>query len=178
MINSNLLYPHIIGKFWMGRHAEVTVQLRKDRAKLKKLISSGVESVRVIKRAQVLLLFDKNIGSPKISQFIGVTPETARRIAHRYHSGGLKHALYESPRFGHKPILDEKRGSRIIAMVCSDPPAGRERWSLSLIKEEAVRRGLVKKVGAETIRVLLHRHDIKPWRKKNVVRAELNGGIR
>ena len=62
---------------------------------------------------------------------------------------------------------------RFIAMVCGPPPQGRARWSVRLIASEAVKRKLVPGVGRETIRILLEDHDLKPWRKKNVVR----GGI-
>ena len=55
-------------------------------------------------------------------------------------------------------------------MVCTKPPEGRARWTVRLIVEEAVKRKLVPKAGRETIRILLQSHDLKPWRKKNVVR--------
>ena len=35
----------------------------------------------------------------------------------------------------------------------------------------AVKRKLVPGVGRETVRILLERHDLKPWREKNVVRG-------
>ncbi len=60
--------------------------------------------------------------------------------------------------------------SGIVAMVCSDPPEGRGRWTVRLIAEEAVKRKLVPRVGREAIRVLLQHHDLQPWREKNVVR--------
>ncbi len=53
-------------------------------------------------------------------------------------------------------------------MVCSDPPAGRARWTVRLVAEEAVKRKLAPLVGRETIRILLLSHDLKPWREKNV----------
>ena len=62
-------------------------------------------------------------------------------------------------------------GQRIIAMVCGPPPAGRARWSVRLIAQEAVKRKLVEHVGPETVRILLQSHDLKPWREKNVVRG-------
>ncbi len=59
-------------------------------------------------------------------------------------------------------------------MVCSDPPEGRARWTVRLVAEEAVKRRLVPRVGRETIRILLLNHDLKPWREKNVVVADLD----
>ena len=66
------------------------------------------------------------------------------------------------------------RNSGLIAMVCSNPPEGRARWTVRLVAEEAVKRKLVPRVGRETIRILLLSHDLKPWREKNVVVADLD----
>ena len=72
---------------------------------------------------------------------------------------------------GAAEVLDTNQKQRIIAMVCSDPPEGRARWTVRLVAEEAVKRKLVPNVGRETIRILLLHHDLKPWREKNVVRG-------
>ena len=67
-------------------------------------------------------------------------------------------------------LLDDGQEQRLIAMVCSNPPEGRARWTVRLVAEEAVKRKLVPRVGRETIRMLLLSHDLKPWREKNVGR--------
>jgi hypothetical protein len=90
---------------------------------------------------------------------------------HRYQQGGLERALYEKQRPGAAALLDDGQRQRIIAMVCSDPPEGRARWTVRLVAEEAVKRRLVPRVGRETVRILLLHHDLKPWREKNVVRG-------
>jgi hypothetical protein len=61
-----------------------------------------------------------------------------------------------------------------MAMVCSDPPAGRARWTVRLVAAEAVKRQLAPKVGRETIRLLLLEHDRKPWREKRWCVPELD----
>jgi hypothetical protein len=68
-------------------------------------------------------------------------------------------------------VLSAAERQRIIAMVCSDPPAGQARWTVRLAAREAIERKLVSKVGRETVRILLESHDLKPWREKNVVRG-------
>ena len=52
-------------------------------------------------------------------------------------------------------MLDDSQKQRMIAMVCSNPPEGRARWTVRLVAEEAVKRRLVPRVGRETIRILL-----------------------
>jgi hypothetical protein len=74
---------------------------------------------------------------------------------------------------GASPLLTDAQRQQIVAMVCSDPPAGRARWTVRLIAEESIRRKLVPKVGRETIRILLQSHDTKPWRIKSCCIAEL-----
>jgi hypothetical protein len=95
------------------------------------------------------------------------------QIGKHYLESGLERAIYDASRPGQKPLLDSEQGQRIIAMVCGPPPAGRARWTVRLIAEEAVKRKLVAKVSPATVHILLRSHDLKPWREKNVVRGEV-----
>jgi transposase len=144
---------------------------KKDQKELKKLLSGGVQQVRVILRAMALVQLAKGISAPRIAAAIALTPQAIRKIGHRYREGGLDRALYEKERPGASMLLDDSQKQRIIAMVCSTPPEGYARWTVRLVVEEAVKRRLVPRVGRETIRILLLHHDLKPWREKNVVRG-------
>ena len=73
---------------------------------------------------------------------IPLTAQAIRRIRHRYQQGGLERALYEKQRPGAAALLDDSQKQRIIAMVCSNPPEGRARWTVRLVAEEAVKRRL------------------------------------
>jgi putative transposase len=146
---------------------EVTTE---DQKELRKLLVGGVQQVRVVLRALSLLQLAKGVSAPQISGIVRLTPQAIRKVGHRYREGGLERALYEKDRPGAAALLEENQKQRIIAMVCSDPPEGRARWTVRLVAEEAVKRKLVRKVGRETIRILLLHHDLKPWREKNVVR--------
>ena len=150
----------------------------KDRKELTKLLRGGVQQVRVVLRALSLLQLAGGSSAPQVSQVVPLTPQAIRKVAHRYRKGGLQRALYEEDRPGAATLLEESQKQRIIAMVCSDPPAGRARWTVRLVAEEAVKRKLVPKVGRETIRILLLHHDLKPWREKNVVRRRPQRGLR
>ena len=144
---------------------------QEEKEAVKSILSKGKESVRVIKRARVLELFDEGLTSPKISQYVGVTAETVRRIGWNYVNEGLERAFYEAPRPGGKKKISQTEEAHIVALVCSDPPEGYDRWSVRLLTEEVIKRGIVPSIGRETIRVILKSHGIKPWREKNVVRG-------
>jgi putative transposase len=155
----------------MGRPPLSIDVASKDQKELSHLLSGGVQQVRVVLRALALLQLAKGISAPQISNTVPLTPQAIRKIGHRYREGGLESALYEKQRPGAMSVLDAGQRQRIIAMVCSDPPEGRARWTVRLVAQEAVKRRLVPRVGRETIRILLLDHDLKPWREKNVVRG-------
>jgi DDE superfamily endonuclease len=101
----------------------------KDQKELAKLLSGGVQQVRVVLRALALLQLAKGTSAPQISQFISLTPQAIRTIGRRYQRGGLESALFEKQRPGAATVLDDSQKQRIIAMVCSDAPEGRARWT-------------------------------------------------
>ncbi len=155
----------------MGRPPLSIEVSQKDQKNLSKMLSGGVQQVRVVLRALSLLLLGKGVSAPRISDVLPLTPQAIRKLGHRYLEGGLEAALYEKQRPGAASVLDDSQKQRIIAMVCSNPPEGRARWTVRLVVQEAVKRKLVPRVGRETIRILLLDHDLKPWREKNVVRG-------
>jgi transposase len=143
---------------------------KKDQQELRALLKGGVQQVRVVLRALALLQLAENASAPQIAKVIPLTSQAIRRLGHRYEQAGLQGALYEKQRPGAAEVLDASQKQRIIALVCSNPPEGRARWTVRLVAEEAVKRKLVPTVGREAIRILLLHHDLKPWREKNVVR--------
>jgi transposase len=157
----------------MQTYHRMHVQLgKKDRNQIAGMLNKGRESARVLRRALILRRLDQGQTAAQVAGGVGVAPKTVRAIARRYEEEGLQPALFEKPRPGKQRVLDAGQSQRIIAMVCSRPPAGSARWSVRLIAEEAVKRELAPQVGRETIRTLLQSHDLKPWREKKLVRGE------
>jgi putative transposase len=153
----------------MGRPPLSIEVAQKDQKALASMLRSGIQQVRVVLRALSLLQLANGVSPPRIASMIPLTPQAIRNVGRRYQKGGLDAALYERQRPGAAAVLDTSQKQRIIAMVCSDPPEGRARWTVRLVAQEAVKRKLVPRVGRETIRILLQDHDLKPWREKNVV---------
>jgi hypothetical protein len=130
-----------------------------------------VQPVRTVIRALVLRQLDQGRSTVEAGAGVGISAKVAWEVGKRYLEGGLERAIYDATRPGQKPMMDAEQGQRIIAMVCGPPPAGRARWTVRLIAEEAVKRRLVGHIAPETVRILLQSHDLKPWREKNVVRG-------
>ena len=96
----------------------------KDRKELLKLLSGGVQQVRVVLRRRALSIGPRTQCAAHFL-VIPLTPQAIRNVGHRYQQGGLERALYEKPRPGAAQVLNENQKQSIIAMVCSSPPEGR-----------------------------------------------------
>jgi putative transposase len=155
----------------MARPAHRLFVSEEDKLALEKLLGSGVAQVRVVLRALALRQMAEGCSAPEAAAMVRLTGKAVRELADRYRAGGLERAVYDKQRPSKARLLDVKARQRIITMVCGEPPAGRARWTVRLIVEEALKRKLVPKLGRETVRILLQDHDFKPWRKKNVVRG-------
>jgi transposase len=127
-------------------------------------------TARVWRRIRVLLLLDQGNSVRATAQAVGAYPREISRVGKRYLQGGLEKALTEDARPKPPRRLDSAQEAAVVAMVCGPAPAGQAKWTTRLIAQEAVHRGIVSKIGRETIRVVLANHDLKPWREKNVVR--------
>ena len=157
----------------MGRgvrfHFELTEE---DRQQIEGLLGSGMQSVRTVVRALVLRQLDQGRSTAEIGAGLSLSAKTVWLTGKRYQGGGLQRALFDAPRPGKAPALDQRQRQHVVALVCSPPPPGRARWTARLLAEESVRRKIVPAIGREAIRVLLESHDLKPWREKNVVRGQ------
>lgn len=136
------------------------------REQIKELLK--YEEPRVIRRANILNCLHLGYASGNIADILNVSARTVQNVAHAYLENGLQSALYDDERSGRPIDIDDRERSRIIAMVCSDPPKGYYRWTLDLIVEQAHSRGLVSKgsISREEVRIILQEHDLKPWQEK------------
>ncbi len=133
----------------------------KQRQHLKKLISSGIAPARTITRAHILLKSNCSPDGPnwtyvQISEAFNVTDATISKICKRFVESGFEAALYrKKPDREYKRRLDGEAEAHLIAMVCSQPPAGYKRWSLRLIRDRFVELDYVDTISRETIRTTL-----------------------
>ncbi len=152
----------------------LTLKLQnKELLALKELLK--YEEPRVIRRVNILNCLHHGYSSGDISIILNVDQKTVTNVGHAYLEAGFDAALYDDERSGRPIDFDDRERSRIIAMVCSDPPDGSYRWTLDLIVEETKKRELIHKtISREEIRIILQEHDLKPWQEKMWCIGELN----
>ena len=82
----------------------------KDKKELRKLLSGGVQQVRVVLRALALLQLAEGVSAPRIAGMVPLTAQAIRKIGHRYKEAGLERALYEKERPGAValPVFEER----------------------------------------------------------------------
>ena len=62
--------------------------------------------------------------------------------------------------------LDGEQEAHLIALVCSAPPEGHQRWTLRLLADKMVVLEYVESVSHETVRQVLHKNELKPWQRQ------------
>ncbi len=143
---------------------------RKERQALHKMATTGRRSARTVVRAQVLLKTAEGWTEAELAAALLVSPRTIRRIRRRATERGVLIAVADRPRPGAPRKLSVEEKTRLIALACSTPPTGYGRWSVRLLTQEAIGRGLIPEVAAETVRQVLQKTKSSPGRWKAGVR--------
>jgi hypothetical protein len=132
-----------------------------ERSQLKEMISSGETSARQIRRAYILLKSDSSPGGPNwkypaICDAYEVSSLTVYNVRKNYTEGGLNRAiLRKKPERVYERRLDGEGEAHLIALACSKPPDGHERWSLRLLQDCMIELEIVENISHETIRQTL-----------------------
>jgi transposase len=156
-----LLEAAMDGTSTRSRKAAVRLDAQQ-RLELEQCTRNGVRSAKQILHARILLLADEDheLGrytDEQIGKSLGLASKTVARVRQRFVRGGLKLAVERKRRL-HPPIapkLDGKAEAQLVALSCSPPPAGRVRWTISLLVGEMVQRKIVVSIGRETVRKTL-----------------------
>lgn len=129
----------------MARHQQFTVSLTTEERKvLETGCKSGGWGPRKVRRAKALLYADNNIANgerplkvEEITQKTELSPPTIVNLKKRFQKERLG-ALEDKPRSGRPRVVDGEVEAQMIAISCSEAPAGRERWTLRLIADKLV----------------------------------------
>jgi hypothetical protein len=137
------------------------------REQLVTLTNNGQARAKKIKHAQVLLMADaKHVEGrwtdEEIASVLHLHRNTVARIRQRFVTLGEGVSLERKVR-ERGPIpqkLDGKAEAQLVAICCSEPPAGRVRWTLSLLADELKRRKIVTSICCETVRSTLKKTNL------------------
>lgn len=138
------------------------VQLTSEqRSMLEAHIRSGSAPARIQTHARILLKADCGPSGPAwtdeaISVACDVSRPTVERVRRAFATEGLSVALERKlPDRPPQRKLDGAQEAQLIAITCSSPPEGQERWTLALLADKLVELKVVDSIARETVRSTL-----------------------
>lgn len=133
------------------RRAKDRIELsEKERAELEGMLRGGMHKARELRRAQTLLWSDGGKTDREIAELLQVTAYTVAQTRGRWVAD---RTVVERARPGRAPKTDGVQDAYLIALACSDAPAGRETWTMQLLAERLVELGVVNApISDETVR--------------------------
>ena len=143
------------------------VKLRFDqRKKLLRIVRAGKHKAREILYAHILLKAAKGWNDANIADAFATSTKTVQRTRQCFVEAGLHAALTEEQRPGQPTKLTPEQEILLIALACSTPPAGFQRWTVRLLTSEAIARQIVPKIVPETARQILKKTNSSPGKLK------------
>jgi len=105
----------------------------------------------------------------QIAEALDTSVDTVARTRQRLVEEGFESALaYKySPASARPRIFDGAAEAKLIALACSQPPAGRVRWTLQLLEEKVVELSIVDRASDNTIGRTLKKTISNPTCKSN-----------
>jgi transposase len=129
-----------------------------ERAYLESLLSAGKAAARTLTHARILLKAEEGPAGPgwtdeAIADALEVNRSTVERVRQRCVEEGFDAALRPRPsRQVRLRKLDGAQEAQLVALACSPPPNGRDRWSLHLLADKLVELEVVDSISYESVR--------------------------
>ena len=129
-----------------------------ERASLRTMIGRGAAPARAQLHARILLQANRGEAGPEwtdgaISTALAVDPTTVARVRKLHVTEGLEAALYRTaPDRVYRRKLAGEQAARLVAVACSEPPSGQQRWTRRLLANQLVALDGVETVSYETVR--------------------------
>ena len=139
-----------------------------ERTDLNRLVTTGRRAARTIRHAPVLLTADVGSAGPRwpdaqIREAFALGFPAITRIRRRFVADGLDAAVQRrAARTPRLRTLDGRAEAHLVALACSAPPAGRDRWTLEVLTDRFLARGVSPPVSDETVRRTLQQPTSRP----------------
>ena len=129
-----------------------------ERKRLHGLISKGKAAAKTILKARILLKADASQAGEgwtdaRICEALDTNINMVMRVRAKLVEEGLDAVLTRKKRETPPvtPIFDGAKQAQLIALACSEPPAGHARWSIRLLANAVVERKIVDAAHFNTV---------------------------
>ena len=142
----------------MSRKKYVVELTGEEREHLGTVISKGKATAKAILKARILLKADQGPLGPswtddRMVEALDTNPSMVTRVRRQLVEEGLTAVLGRKKRARPpiQPIFDGEAQARLIALACSEPPAGHARWSIRLLADKVVQLEIVERAHFNTV---------------------------
>ena len=140
----------------------VTLDLS-ERQRLSEITRKGSHASQKVVNALILLNCDegqyntRHTTGVKVAGVLQVSQRKVNRVKRRFVEEGLENALggRQGRREYYERKVDGDFEAHLIALSCSEPPAGHAQWSLRLLAQRVVELNYIDSVSHETVRRVL-----------------------
>ena len=126
------------------------------RAALGRLVRTGTRPAAMVRRAHILLKADA--AGPdawtdeEIAEHLETSRMTVQRVRRQFAREGLDATLHRKKPTGRQfRKLDGRQEARLVALACSEAPAGRARWTMKLLADRLVELAVVESIDPATV---------------------------
>ena len=139
------------------------------RKELEKFIKTGVHSAKLIKRAEIVLLLDtsesaiKTVTFEEISRRLGISVTTITKVKKDFFAAKDVRAFLQRKKRDKPPVEPKITGeveARIIALACSEVPAGCARWTVRLIANKSVELQIIDSISFKSVQRLFKKRSL------------------
>jgi len=139
-----------------------------DRTKLETFVKTGVRSVRLVKRARVVLLLDRSnktehLRISRICENVGITRQALNDIRNDFLKAKNVESFLQRKKRETPPVEPKITGeveAHIIATACSEVPKGYARWTLRLLADKVVELGFIDSISFKAVQLVLKKRSI------------------
>ena len=134
---------------------------QEERTELTKLITNGKAAAKKLTHARILLKADQSDGQSawsdqQISEALNVSCATIERVRKAFVEDGMDIALNRKKYSRCRPRkFDGEKEAYLVALACSEPPAGTVRWTTQLLADKMVELNHFDHISDEAVRRVL-----------------------
>lgn len=142
-----------------------------ERQQLKSIISTGKRKAAHVRDAHILLASDFDSQSyqseTRIAENLLLSTRTVERTRKAFFEHGL--GIFEAkPRKVRSDMkIDGRVEAHLVAISCSEPPAGQSHWTLQTIADRAVELKIIEAISHTSVGIVLKKMRSSPGVKKD-----------
>ena len=138
------------------------------REELEKFCNTGVHSVKLMKRARIILELDTSGGrkaakQEEIAKCVDVSRQTVNEAKQDFLVAESVTAFLQRKRRETPPVAPKITGdveAKIIALACGEVPTGYSRWTLQLLADKSVELNIIDSITDMSVHRLLKKHNL------------------